>query len=270
MLMNLIANVIRIRKDLTELDCIKIQSILLLVLIASENTLYCLKLKSSPDLHDLFVSYGKQIDDSIMMLDNCFNHEPASNIHEVSEISFIILGIEQASITTQASLLGQKLAMPCLSMNQLLEQFVLDRSASKMRFRKRSLPFYASPLFLIKSRLQQIDTHQGWILTEYPTNFGEAEYFDGVLEHLGRSQPHVIYLDAPQPVLSDEDITFPGVQNLPEQQLQQSKRLLAPLIQYYREQERLTILDGNAATQDVHQHILQVANILLPSFTPSD
>ncbi len=142
---------------------------------------------------------------------------------------------------------------------------------------------------LIKDRLQQADAQKGWILDGFPRTPPQAEALDSLLTVLRRPLEAVIFIDVPEAQLVERltgrrncprcqrsfHLAFdpppeippfctdhPDCPSLlvqrpddePEVVLKRQKvyrESTEPLINYYRDQQKLTVVDGDRPTEQV-------------------
>mgnify|MGYP002777055242 CR=1 FL=1 len=175
-------------------------------------------------------------------------------------VQLIFLGLEDASVNTQAAILAKQLRLPHISMQKLLSQSLWNSFRSDFRSTHSSLIPTTSDtgmLAMLKARFREPDAYQGWILTGFPTCLAHAQSLYLLLEYMGRSQPQALYLSLDRQVLLERlaldttDTAFSATQRL-----QENQKRLAPVIEYYQELKRLTMADGNSTTQSINEKIL--------------
>ena len=117
----------------------------------------------------------------------------------------ILLGPPGAGKGTQAKTLAQKLDLPHISTGDLLRQNVsqgtnLGKQAKDFMNRGALVPDELVTEML-KQRVTQPDTGNGFILDGYPRNINQAKALDDMLKERNDAIDIVIYLDSSEPVI---------------------------------------------------------------------
>ncbi|NET31812.1 MAG: adenylate kinase [Cyanothece sp. SIO1E1] len=117
-------------------------------------------------------------------------------------------------------------------------------------------------LALIRARLAQPDISQGWILDGFPRNVAQASFLDELLQEIDQTCEFVVNLAVPDEVLvarmlsrGRQDDNEAVIQN----RLQVYREQTAPLIDFYRERQKLVSVNGSqpieAVTEDLRKLI---------------
>lgn len=121
---------------------------------------------------------------------------------------------------------------------------------------------------LIRERLAQADCKNGFLLDGFPRTAAQAKALDGVLNELGQKLTHVLQLMVPDQILlerikkrgeagshrADDDVEVAA------KRLKVYWEQTAPVADYYRQQNRLTEVDGLGSIEDVSTRLEKVLN----------
>lgn len=111
----------------------------------------------------------------------------------------------------------------------------------------------------IKTRLQQPDAAQGWILDGYPRTAFQAEELDFFLETLNVQVHYVIWLELPLHSLIERSENRGAIDNNPDalrRRIETSVETTIPMLEYYDYRRRLVSVDGHQPPNDVKRDIL--------------
>lgn len=171
-------------------------------------------------------------------------------------VQLIFLGLESASVNTQAAILSKQLGIPHISMIQLFSRFMRDRLSSDLQaiLSSDTISPDTEKLAMLEVRLRQSDTRQGWILTDFPQCFTQAQSLHLLLEYMGYSQPQALYLSLTK---------YGLLERLSADQLAWNQRLLSPVIEYYQELDCLMMVDGNTTPSIINEKILDRLQITI-------
>lgn len=164
----------------------------------------------------------------------------------------IFLGAPGAGKGTQAATLAQSHNIPHISTGDILRQAVADQSSlgvqAKNYMDQGELVPDALILGLIKERLGQADTQQGWILDGFPRNLDQAQALNELLQQMKQNYDQVIYFEVSQETLikrmlergrkDDNEATV-------RRRLEVYQEQTVPLIEFYRDINSLQVIDGN-------------------------
>ncbi len=114
-------------------------------------------------------------------------------------MKLVLLGAPGVGKGTQATLLTTKLGVPIISTGPLLRQAVADKTtlgrAAKLMMDAGQLVSDEIILGVIRERLLEKDTAQGFLLDGFPRNLIQAEALDEMLAKLGQSLDLIIKLN---------------------------------------------------------------------------
>ncbi|HEY9288191.1 MAG TPA: adenylate kinase [Candidatus Dormibacteraeota bacterium] len=118
---------------------------------------------------------------------------------------------------------------------------------------------------LIRQSLGRPDAQQGFVLDGFPRTVPQAQALDALLAELGRPLDAVLYLEADRQTLINrlahraqlEDRSDDRPDVIPHR-IDVFLEQTAPLIDYYRRQEKLKLIDGTQAPEQVSASIREV------------
>ncbi len=208
-------------------------------------------------------------------------------------MNLILLGGPGVGKGTQARMLVEKYEIPQISTGDILRGEIaqdseLGRQASEYMNRGDLVPDELM-LAMIERRLQEKDTTGGFILDGFPRTIPQAEGLDVLLPRLGRSLDGVIDIEVPHEKLvqritarwacADCGADFNAISSPPQtagvcdhcggqlrqrpddveatvrQRLEVYSRKTAPLIEYYKQQSLLKIVDGDNPVTAVFEQV---------------
>ena len=170
----------------------------------------------------------------------------------------IFLGPPGAGKGTQAQLLSELYSIPHISTGDILRSAVnaqspLGQKAKGYMDRGELVPDNLI-LDLIRERLAQADTKEGWILDGFPRNVSQAGFLDKLLGELNSNIDLVLYLEVPDEVLiqrllarrrqDDNESTI-------RRRLEIYHQDTVPLIKYYQNCDILQTVNGNREMEEV-------------------
>ncbi|HEM55489.1 MAG TPA: adenylate kinase [Thermodesulfobium narugense] len=113
----------------------------------------------------------------------------------------VFLGAPGAGKGTQAKMLVEQLKIPHISTGDMLRKAVADGTPlgkeAKSYMDKGELVPDSVVIGLIKERLQEADTENGFILDGFPRNVSQAKELDSLLGDLGKPLDVALVLDVP-------------------------------------------------------------------------
>lgn len=177
----------------------------------------------------------------------------------------IFLGPPGAGKGTQAQVLSEALQIPHISTGEILREAIalktlLGLEAQSYVDRGELVPDQLI-LNLIRERLGQPDASRGWILDGFPRNVTQAEFLEHLLEELEQHQGCAINLEVPDQILVDR-LLLRGRQDDNEEtirrRLQVYREKTAPLIDFYRERDKLYSVKGDRPPLDVSESLKQI------------
>lgn len=113
-------------------------------------------------------------------------------------------------------------------------------------------------LDLIRERLAEADAAEGWLLDGFPRTIPQANFLETLLEEIKQPCDFVVNLEVPDEVLiarllsrGREDDQEDVVKN----RLEVYHELTQPLIDFYRNRQKLVSVDGNQPMESVTSNL---------------
>lgn len=179
----------------------------------------------------------------------------------------IFLGPPGAGKGTQAQLLSEIYSIPHISTGDILRAAVKDQTplgqkAQDYMNRGELVPDELI-LDLIKERLSQPDTKEGWILDGFPRNVSQAAFLDKLLTELGSTADLVLNLEVPDEVLIErllERKRKDDNESTIRRRLEIYHQDTVPVINYYSERGSLKLINGNLSMAEVTNSLQATIN----------
>ncbi|MDJ0598073.1 MAG: adenylate kinase [Crocosphaera sp.] len=170
----------------------------------------------------------------------------------------IFLGPPGSGKGTQAQELSKELNIPHISTGEMLREAIAKQTALGQKAQayvdKGELVPDELLLGLIEERLNEEDAENGWILDGFPRNVPQAEFLDQLLQKLDKFSEQAINLEVPDEVIIDR-LLLRGRKDDNEatirRRLEVYREKTQPVLDYYRQQDRLSSVDGNRKLQEV-------------------
>ena len=180
----------------------------------------------------------------------------------------VLLGAPGSGKGTQATRLKEHLQVPHISTGDLLRAEVAAGTPlglqAKEVMARGDLVSDEILLGMLRSRFSQEDTRAGFILDGYPRNLAQAAALDELLASLGQKFDAAVQLavDNEQIIerLAGRAKAEGRADDTPESvrhRLNVYDQQTAPVIDYYREQGQLTVVDGVGSLDDVFHRIVE-------------
>lgn len=174
----------------------------------------------------------------------------------------IFLGAPGAGKGTQAQILAENLHIPHISTGEILRSAIADETPlgvqAKSYVDNGDLVPDELILDLIKERLNQDDTQNGWILDGFPRNVPQANFLTDLLQELNQNCTAVINFDVPDDVLLKRLLARGRKDDNEEvitHRLQVYRQQTAPLIDYYKEHQLLKNVNGDRELSQISQEL---------------
>ena len=175
----------------------------------------------------------------------------------------VILGGPGSGKGTQGKQLCDKLGIPWISTGDIFRAAIAQNSELGVK----SAPYVdrgelvpdAIAIELIRERLVQPDTANGWLLDGYPRTAFQAEELDFLLDDLRDRLNWAIWLDVPEPVLIDRSLGRSRSDDRPDiirRRIQLFHERTIPMMDYYEPRAKLLRINGNQHPAEVHRDIL--------------
>lgn len=177
----------------------------------------------------------------------------------------ILIGPPGVGKGTQSTRLVKHLDIPHLSTGDMLRRAFQDNSevgrASQEYMSAGKLVPDPIILKLVDQRLEHDDCRRGYLLDGFPRTLGQAQALDAFLAERGTPLNAVVELKVDHDELVKRLAGRGRQDDRPEivsERLQQYARQTSPLVEYYRKQGLLVVVDG-IGTQDEVFHRIQAA-----------
>lgn len=180
----------------------------------------------------------------------------------------VILGAPGSGKGTQATKLREHLQVPHISTGELLRAAVAAGTPlglqAKAVMAAGNLVCDEIVLGMLEVRLGQSDTGSGFILDGYPRNLTQANALDALLTRIGQPLDLAVQLDVDTEILVARlagrakaegrlDDTPDAVRN----RLRVYDQQTAPVVEFYRGQDKLAHLDGVGTLDEVFNRIIE-------------
>ncbi len=180
---------------------------------------------------------------------------------------FIFLGPPGAGKGTQAQTLAEHWNIPHISTGDILRQALGEKTPLGVQAQgymdKGELVPDGLVQDMVKERLNQKDTQSGWILDGFPRTVTQATFLSVLLQELNQSQHQVVNLDVPDDVVVArllERGRNDDTEEVIRRRLEVYRSDTAPLIDYYRQQQILVVVNGNQSQEEVTNELKAVVN----------
>ncbi|MET0807493.1 MAG: adenylate kinase [Pseudoxanthomonas sp.] len=180
----------------------------------------------------------------------------------------VLLGPPGSGKGTQAARLKEYLQVPHVSTGDLLRAEVAAGSPLGVQAKEVMArgDFVSDEILLgmLEDRLARPDTANGFILDGYPRNQVQADALGTLLKKIGQPMDYAVQLEVSTDLLVERiagraaaegraDDTPEVVRNRLEKYTSQT----APVIDYYRQQGQLTVVDGVGSLDEVFSRLIE-------------
>lgn len=188
----------------------------------------------------------------------------------------VLLGAPGSGKGTQATRLKEALDVPHISTGDLLRAAVAAGTAlgqrAKAVMERGELVSDEIVLGMLEERLGQEDVGNGFILDGYPRNLAQANALDGLLARIGQPVDLAVQLDVNTELLIQRlagraqqegrtDDNPDSVRN----RLRVYSDQTAPVIDFYRRQDKLICVYGVGSMAEVSQRVIDAVKGHLPA-----
>lgn len=174
----------------------------------------------------------------------------------------IFLGPPGSGKGTQAQILAEKLNIPHISTGEILRQAMKEQTPLGIKAQSyvNSGDLVPDQLVqeLVKERIGQTDAQSGWILDGFPRKVTQAVFLEKLLVEINQGDERVINLDAPDDVVvarlldrGRKDDTEEVIRH----RLDVYRAETAPLIDYYRDRQKLVTVNGDQPQEQVTKQL---------------
>ncbi|MBD2212676.1 adenylate kinase [Calothrix sp. FACHB-156] len=177
----------------------------------------------------------------------------------------IFLGPPGAGKGTQSQKLAQSLQIPHISTGDILRQAMKDQTPLGVKAQSYvdSGELVPDELVqdLVQERLGQADAQSGWILDGFPRKVSQAEFLAKLLETIHQAGERVVNLDVPDDVVVARLLARGRKDDNEEvirRRLEIYRSETAPLINYYRDRQKLLTVNGNQSPEEVTNALHEV------------
>ncbi|RZA36140.1 MAG: adenylate kinase [Lysobacteraceae bacterium] len=180
----------------------------------------------------------------------------------------VLLGPPGSGKGTQAARLKDYLQVPHISTGDLLRAEVAAGSPLGLQAKEVMArgDFVSDEILLgmLEDRLARPDTGNGFILDGYPRNLAQADALGALLSRIGQPMDYAVQLEVSTDLLVERiagraaaegraDDTPDVVRNRLEKYTSQT----APVIDYYRQQGQLTVVNGVGSLDEVFSRLIE-------------
>ena len=180
----------------------------------------------------------------------------------------VLLGPPGSGKGTQAARLKEYLQVPHVSTGDLLRAEVAAGSPLGMQAKEVMArgDFVSDEILLgmLEDRLARPDTANGFILDGYPRNQVQADALATLLKKIGQPMDYAVQLEVPTDLLVDriagraaEEGRADDTPEVVRNRLDKYTSQTAPVIDYYRQQGQLTVVDGVGSLDEVFSRLIE-------------
>jgi adenylate kinase len=183
-------------------------------------------------------------------------------------LNILLLGPQGAGKGTQGRLISSEYGIPHIATGDILRSAIaagtpLGRDVKPLYDAGRLVPD-ETMIELIRDRLAEDDTREGFVLDGFPRTLGQAEALDGMLAEIERPLTVVFEFQLPEEVAIERLLRRAKeegrVDDTPEAirtRLQLYRELTEPLIEHYRARGNLVGVHADRPVEDVFAEIQQ-------------
>jgi adenylate kinase len=177
----------------------------------------------------------------------------------------IFLGPPGAGKGTQAQILAEHLHIPHVSTGEILRQAMKEQTPLGIKAQSYvdSGELVPDQLVqdLVEERLEQPDAKSGWILDGFPRKVTQAAFLEELLHKTNQGGERVVNLDAPDDVVVSRLLARGRKDDTEEvirRRLEVYRNETAPLIDYYRDRQKLLTINGDQSQEEVTDELQNV------------
>jgi adenylate kinase len=177
----------------------------------------------------------------------------------------LLFGPPGAGKGTQAEILAKLQQIPHISTGDIFRAAVSNQTElgvqAKGYMDRGELVPDTLVIDLIKERLIQPDTSNGWLLDGFPRTLPQAEALEQLLSALGQEYDRVLNLAVPDATLVSRMLgrgRQDDTEDVIRKRLQVYRDQTEPLIGFYRQRQRLVDIDGSLDVEAVTHKIQDI------------
>lgn len=157
----------------------------------------------------------------------------------------VLLGLPGAEVESRAIALSKRWHVPYVSVSALLE--AVDPASDEMIMQR------------VRQRIEQPDMMQGFVLTGFPRSLAQAEAFDALVKSFELPRVEAAYIQALTGLLINRLVAQEGgsVSGIRDR-LKRCQEEINPVVEYYRQQSRLTTINGSLSEGEVANALYQL------------
>ena len=178
----------------------------------------------------------------------------------------VFLGPPNSGKGTQAVSLAEDLGIPAISTGEMLREAVAKGTELGQRvegiMNSGKLVDDALMAEVVRDRLDQDDTAQGFLLDGYPRTASQAETLAQIASEKGTAVGHVVLIDAPEEVLvarargrQQAEGREDDRDDVVRERLREYQSKTAPLVEFYEGHGLLRRIDGDQTIEAVGKAI---------------
>lgn len=194
----------------------------------------------------------------------------------------VLLGLPGAGKGTQAKRIAEKYHLTAISTGEMLREATKEKDTFGLRVQEYMNKGELVPdewiNSLVKSRLQEKDVENGFVLDGYPRTLQQAKVFEAYLQSQNQNLDAVFFLDVSQDTLRHrlaqrgnlrskekqgnsqieakrEKIRLDDKLEVIENRLHINKELMESLIHFYKERNLLYVINGEGDFDNVFDNI---------------
>lgn len=179
-------------------------------------------------------------------------------------VRLVMLGGPGSGKGTQLKRLCSHLQIPGISVGEILR----DAIASDTFLGTKAKPYVEKGelvpdeliIQLMRLRLLQADTQNGWIMEGYPRTVCQAEELDFVLEDFGQKLDKAIYLQLDEAVMVERTLArsrHDDTLEIIKRRIELFKERTIPILAYYEPRQQLLRVNGHQPPDAVEAEIRQ-------------
>ncbi|MDZ8185128.1 MAG: adenylate kinase [Nostoc sp. ChiSLP02] len=177
----------------------------------------------------------------------------------------IFLGPPGAGKGTQAKTLADHRQVPHISTGDILREALSKQTRLGLKAQSYMDKGELVPDILVQEmvqeRLSQSDAKQGWILDGFPRTVKQAVFLEELLEQLDQSGEKVVSLEVPDEVVVGRLLARgrkDDSEDVIRRRLEVYRAETAPLIDYYRDRQKLLTVNGNQSQEEVTDELQKI------------